>query len=85
MCCVVLLPGCTHVLTQNGWYYADGPRQLEGPQGELAEGTHVLVVGKDSGYSRVWALDAFDVYVWDGALRPLWGSQESQAAAQRDE
>lgn len=69
---LALLAGCSHVITQPTPYYKDGPSQLDSPQGELSEGTLVLVIGKDGSYSRVWALNGVIAYVWDGAIRSLW-------------
>jgi hypothetical protein len=73
---LALLAGCSHVITQPAPYYKDGPSQLDPPQGELSEGTLVLVIGKDGSYSRVWALNGVIAYVWDGDIRSLWQPRE---------
>lgn len=75
---LAVLAGCSHVTTQATPYYRD-PWQTEGPQGELEAGTHVLVVGRKGTYSQVWSLKAVGVYIWDGALRPLWGRSDAPA------
>jgi hypothetical protein len=74
--------GCSHVVRQRAPYYVHGPGQPEPPQGFLEEGTHVLVVGKDGSYARVWTGDLLDAFVWEHDLRPLWGTSESRKPAQ---
>ena len=77
------LTSCMHVVSQTTPYYKDGPTQLAGPQGDLSEGTHVWVVGKDGTYARVWTLDGMDAYIWDRALMSFWDWNQKQAAEKK--
>jgi len=74
LCCAVALglAGCSHVVAYTTPYYKDGPSQLAGPQGDLEEGTPVLVVGGEGSYARVWTAGGIDAYVVRSSLVPFW-------------
>ena len=75
--------GCTHVIIRDTPYYADGPYQIEGPQGDLKEGTGVWVVGKEGTYLCVWSLENIDVYVLDSAVTSYWQWWKMKSAKQK--
>ena len=80
---LIVVVGCTHVVTQTTPYYEDGPYQIAGPQGDLPEGTRVWVVGKEGSYARVWTRDGIDAYVWDNALMSIWEWNRKQSAERK--
>lgn len=70
--------GCTHVVTYNVPYYANGPRQVRQPDGTVKAGTGVWIVGEDDSYFHVWTEEAVDGYVNKSAVRPMmdWLNQK---------
>lgn len=64
--------GCMHVIAYPVAYYKDGPSQLDPPQGSIAKGTPVMLLGRDGSYIRVLTPDFTDGYVWHSAVRAIW-------------
>ena len=75
--------GCTHVIKHDTPYYADGPYQIEGPQGDLKAGTGVWIVGKEGAYLRVWSLENIDVYVVNTAVTSYWQRRKTKPTKQK--
>jgi hypothetical protein len=77
---VLLVPlfvsGCSHRITQNTPYYAQGFDQLDPPEGELAAGTHVLKIAHKGSYARVLTPDLKSVWVWDRTIESVWAPRE---------
>jgi hypothetical protein len=77
--------GCTHVVAQRTPYYRYGPMQPEPPQGDLPEGTRVIVLGKEGSYSRVLASNGLTGYVLSDSLMPAAQWDRLQKATKRPE
>ncbi len=82
----LLCTGCTHVIAQNAPYYNEGPQQPGPPDGELAAGTGVWIVGQKDGYGHIWTLGGVNAYVWprDIVTKAEWAHmQKVQADAEQ--
>jgi len=75
--------GCTHVVAQTTPYYRYGPMQPEPPQGDLPEGTRVIVLSKEGSYSRVLASNGLTAYVLSSSLMPAAQWDRLQEATKR--
>jgi hypothetical protein len=75
-----LTPGCIRVVRHEAPYYVDGPHQVEGPNGLLSEGTHVMVVGRNDSYSHILTFDGVSGYILTGSLATYseWQQQKKQ-------
>ncbi len=83
---LLLMPGCLRIVRAEAPYYADGPHQVEGPDGFLAEGTHVTVLGEKDSYSRVLTFGGTSGYVLSGSLatHSEWRQQREQEKEERE-
>jgi hypothetical protein len=82
-----LATGCTHFIKQDSTpYFVDGPHQLEPPNGELAAGTGVWIIGEEDTYKRVWTLDGVIAYVWQGDVvtRSEWKQMQKERKEQAE-
>ena len=83
---LLLMPGCLRIVRHEAPYYADGPHQVEGPNGFLAEGKHVMVFGEKDSYSRVLTFGGTSGYVLTGSLATYseWKQQREQEKEERE-
>jgi len=83
---LLLMPGCLRVVRHEAPYYADGPHQVEGPNGFLEGGKHVMVFGEKDSYSHILTFDGISGYVLSGSLATYseWRQQQEQEKEERE-
>jgi hypothetical protein len=84
---LLLMPGCLRIVRHEAPYYADGPHQVEGPTGFLAEGKHVMVFSEKDSYCRVLTFDGTSGYVLTGSLVTYseWKQQREREKQAREQ
>jgi hypothetical protein len=65
--------GFTHEIANETVYYLSGPQQGRPPEGKLAAGTRVALLGDSGSYAKVRSEGGIEAWVSSGALRALSG------------